>query len=159
MGKLRNFKKIKWKPFQSRIDDICVTNYYINDKGRKCSLQSHLDYPKFSFFEIVKYEANPRFGKEDEYREAGYKDSFGGYYLTKENASIQKSMFLNAESRYMLANWENMDRDEKTPDLQFCGSRPLDLDAHEQFLFMQLAKEGQEHIQKVLNNFNEEEYD
>lgn len=157
MGKLRNFKKIKWKPYQTRVENICVTNYYIDDKGRKCSMQSHLKNPKFSFFEIIKWEANPYFGEEESYRKKGYEDSFGGDYLQKGNTSIQLSIFKHKESCYMIAHWEDMDHDEKTPGLKCVGSRPFELDSHEQLIFMQLAKAGQEHIQKVLNDFDEDE--
>jgi len=57
----------------------------------------------------------------------------------------------------MLASWTNMDHDEKSPDLVFVGSRPLDLTEEEQLVFMKLAKEGQAHIQNVLHKFNEDE--
>jgi len=159
MGRLRHFEKIKWKPFQMRIENICVTNYYIDDKSRKCSMQSHLKKPNFSFFEIVKWEANPYFGMEESYRDAGYEDSFGGDFLQKDGHSIQKFFFIKNESCYMIAHWEDIDHDEKIPDLKFVGSRPFELDDDERETFMLLAKIGQEHIQKVLNNFNEEEYD
>jgi hypothetical protein len=50
-----------------------------------------------------------------------------------------------------------MDHDEKSPDLKFVGSRPMDLSTEEHLVFMKLAKEGQTHIQNVLNKFNEDE--
>jgi hypothetical protein len=52
-----------------------------------------------------------------------------------------------------------MDHDEKSPDLEFVGSRPTNLTEEEQMIFMKLAKAGQEHIQEVLNKFNEDDYD
>jgi hypothetical protein len=59
----------------------------------------------------------------------------------------------------MLASWENMDHDEKSPDLKFVGCRPMNLTEDEQMIFMKLAKAGQEHIEEILNTFNEEDYD
>jgi hypothetical protein len=59
----------------------------------------------------------------------------------------------------MLASWENMDHDEKTPDLKFVGSRPMDLTEYEWIIFMRLANAGQFEIQRQLNKFNEEDHD
>jgi hypothetical protein len=78
--------------------------------------------------------------------------------LFRNNASL--SAFTNLpETCYMLACWRNMDHDEKSPDLEFVGSRPFDLTEEEQSIFMKLAKQGQEHIEEILRNFNEEDYD
>ena len=157
MGTLRNFKKIKFLPFKNRIGDISITNFYVNDKGIPKSLQDHLKYNPFSFFEILKHEKNFYYNKEQEYRDKGYVDSYGGDYLEKENTAIQRSFFDKPESVYMLAHWVKLDHDEKTPDLVFCGSRPFELTTEEQIVFMQLAKEGQEYIENILNEFEEED--
>lgn len=158
MGKLRNFKKIKWKPFQLREGNISVTNYWTNKEGKKSPVQSHLNHPKYSFFEILKWEPNPYYGKLQEYLDNGWEESFGGDFLQKNRTSITISFFTNSPKHcYMLASWTNMDHDEKSPDLKFVGSRPMDLSTEEQVVFMKLAKEGQEHIQKVLLKFNEDE--
>jgi hypothetical protein len=162
MGRLRNFKKIKWKPFQIREGAISVTNCWIDKDGKKCPMQSHLDIPRFSFFEIVKYEKNEYYGKLQEYLNDGWEISFGGEFLQSPSGghSISLSAFTNLpETCYMLACWRNMDHDEKSPDLEFVGSRPMDLTEEEQSIFMKLAKQGQEHIEEILRNFNEEDYD
>ena len=160
MGKIRNFEKLKWKPFQIREENISVTNYWLDEKGRKCPVQSHLDIPRFSYFEILKWDKNPYYGKEQEYRDKGYVDSFGGDFLqSPAGSSIQKTFFHKPESCYMLASWTNMDHDEKSPDLKFVGSRPMDLTEYEWIIFMRLANAGQIEIQRQLNNFNEEDYD
>ena len=160
MGRLRNFDKLKWKPFHFRLGSISVTNYFIDKDRKKCPTQSHLDIPRFSFFEIVKWEPNQYYGKLQEYLDDGWEISFGGSFLQRSNTSISLSFFTGSpESCFMLASWENMDHDEKSPDLKFVGSRPMDLNEEEQAIFMQIAKAGQHHIEKVLNKFNEEEHD
>jgi len=160
MGKLRNFEKLKWKPFQLREGSISITNYWTDKEGKKCPVQSHLDIPRYSFFEILKWEPNEYYGKLQEYLDAGWEISFGGGFLQKNHTSISLSFFTQSpETCFMLASWTNMDHDEKSPDLKFVGSRPMDLIVEEQMIFMKLAKAGQEHIEKCLNKFNEEEYD
>jgi hypothetical protein len=158
MGRIRNFEKIKWKPFQIREGNISVTNYWTNKEGKKRPVQSHLDIPKYSFFEILKWEPNVYYGKLQEYLDNGWQISFGGEFLQRGHTSISLSFFTHSpESCYMLASWTNMDHDEKSPDLKFVGSRPMDLSTEEHSIFMKLAKEGQTHIQNVLNKFNEDE--
>ena len=159
MGRLRNFEKLKWKPFQLREGNISVTNYWVDKRGRKCPTQEHLDIPRFSYFEILRWYANPHYGKEQEYRDSGYVDSFGGDFLqSPTGSSIQKTFFIKPESCYMIASWGNMDHDEKTPDLKFVGSRPLEIDEEEWSTFLRIAKAGQSEIERQLNNFNEEDY-
>lgn len=160
MGKLLNFNKIKWKPFEIREGNIAVRNFYVDYNGKKKPVQSHLDIPKYSFFEILKWEHNPYYGKLDEYLSNGYQISFGGEFVRSENGfhSISISFFTKSpEISYMLAHWENMDHDEKSPDLKFVGSRPFELSEEEQLIFMNLAKKGQLHIEAVLNKFNDNE--
>jgi hypothetical protein len=158
MGKLRNFEKIKWKPFQHREGQISVTNYYTNKEGKKCPMQSHLDIPRFSFFEIIKWEDNPYYGKLQEYLNDGWEISFGGDFLQKNYTSLQLTHFThNTETCYMLASWSNMDHDEKSPGLEFTGNRPMALTAEEQVIFMKMATEGQAHIEKVLHKFDDNE--
>jgi len=151
MGKLYNFDKIKWKPFQHRIGNISVTNFWIDERGNKKPLQSHLDHPKYSFFELVKWEANNYYGKLQEYLDDDWVVSFGGEFLQKGGTSISLSFFTRSpESCYMLAMWTKLDHDECSPDLKFVGSRPMDLSKDEQATFMELATLGQKHIEKVL---------
>lgn len=160
MGRLRNFDKLKWKPFQLREENISVTNYWTDENGKKCPMQSHLDIPRFSFFEIVKWEPNQYYGKLQEYLDNGWAISFGGEFLQKDHTSISLSFFTKSpEHCFMLASWENMDHDEKTPDLKFVGSRPMDLTEYEWIIFMRLANAGQTEIQRQLNKFNEEDHD
>lgn len=159
MGTLRNFNKIKFLPFKERVGNIAVTNFYIDDKGVPKPLQGHIKHNPFSFFEILKYEKNTYYGREQEYLDNGYEESFGGEFLQKNGHSIDKAFFKKEETAYMLAHWDKMDHDEKTPNLVFCGSRPLELDRGEDEIFMNLAYTGQKHIEAILNHFNEDEDD
>ena len=158
MGRLRNFKKIKFEPFMVRKGNLIVTNHYVDEKGKKQSLQSHLGGPKYSYWEIKRIEQNEYFGKEQEYRELGYEDSFGGEFLTNGKHSIQKSFFTNPEIHYVIASWSNIDHDEKCPDLKFVGNRPFDMSVEDQRTFMILAKLGQEELERQLYDFNEDDF-
>jgi hypothetical protein len=159
MGKIYNFHKIKFEPFEHREGNIKVTNFYLDPiTKKKKTLQSHLPYPPFSFFEILYIQPNIYYGKEEEMMKDGYTWSWGGSFLQKDGHSIDKSCFINPESAYMLANWDDVDHDEKTPDLKFVGSRPMELSDEEQIIFMRLAKIGQVEIERQLRAFDEDEY-
>lgn len=160
MGKIHNFHKIKFKPFRVQKGSLAAGNFYKDLSGKKQPFQQHLKGPKFSYFEIVKEEPNPYFGKYEEYLENGYRESFGGEFIEKidGSSSISRSCFLNETVSYVLAYWDNLDHDERTPDLKFVGSRPFDLTKDEQAVFMDLAAICQEEIEEQLNNFNEDYY-
>jgi len=158
MGRLHNFHKIKFKPFSYREGNIEVANYYLDPvTKRKKTLQSHLPYPAFSFFEILYVQPNMYYGKEEELIAQGYEWSWGGSFLSKVGHSIDKSCFISPESKYMLACWEDMDHDELSPDLRFVGSRPMELSEEEQEIFMRVAKIGQVEIERQLKEFDEDE--
>jgi hypothetical protein len=158
MGKIYNFKKFQFQPFQSRMDNIQVRNFWM-DKGTPKPFTSY-EGPKFSHFEIVKWEPNPYYGKYDDYIKDGYEESFGGDFLQKPGHSIQKTFFDKPESCYVIAYWVDMDHDEMSPDLKFVGSRPFELDPQEKVYFMQLAEITQKEIENQLrqNEEDEEEY-
>lgn len=158
MGTIYKFEKLTFNPFQCRIGNIQVRNFWM-DKGTPKTLQSHLKMPKFSFFEIVKFEKNPHFGKYQEYIDDGYEESFGGDFLQKDGISIQKTFFDREESCYTLASWDRINHDELTPDLKFCGGRPFDLDTHDLEKFMQLALMGQKEIERQLRDLTNEDED
>ncbi len=80
------------------------------------------------FYEIIKWSENPYFGKEQEYRDNGYVDSFGGDFLQKENGghSIQKTFFQSRETCITIASL-HLNRREPDINLKSVGSRLLDL--------------------------------
>jgi hypothetical protein len=149
MGKIRDYSKIRFKPFEIRKGNIKATNYY-SDGDKKLPLQTHLKLPKFSFFEIVYVEKNPYFGNE-----ANYVESWGGmfYENPETRVSLDKSLFKYPETCYMLAHWEKMNHDEFIPELVFCGDRPLRLSPIEQMNFMDIALATQEYITDKLEKF------
>jgi hypothetical protein len=81
-------------------------------------------------YEIVKWEKNLYFGKEEEYRKDGYVDSFGGDFLQKNGSSIQKTFFNHEETCYTVASL-NLNRKEPDVYLESVGSRLLDLTPEE----------------------------
>lgn len=157
MGTLTNFKRFQFQPFQSRIGDLQVRNFWMD--GGTPKPFTGTDKPKFSHFEIVKWEPNHYYGKYDEYINNGYVESFGGGYLQKPGHSIDINFFKSPENCYTLAYWVDMDHDELSPDLKFVGNRPVKLSKEEQQVFMQLAELGQAHIEKELEEFYNDETD
>jgi hypothetical protein len=158
MGRLKNFEKIEWKPFSNRIGNISVRNYWTDENAKKKTLNSHLDHPRYSFFEIVKWSSNGYYGKLEEYLENGWEISHGGEKLEKDRIGIDLSLFTrNPETCYTLASWTNMDHDECSPDLRFVGSRPMDLFEEEQATFMELTGESQIYIEAILRNHDSSE--
>lgn len=149
MGKIHNFEKYKFEPFILRIGDLAVTNFFLDEKKRKISAQGHLAKPNFSYFEILKYQPNSYFGREDDY-DISQED--GDYYQPKNSRgiNIHKSCFASSETAYMIASWNNINHDEMTPDLEFVGGRVFDLPDEEVSIFMNIAKIGQEEIERQL---------
>jgi hypothetical protein len=148
MGKNRHFSKIQFLPYKERIGNISVSNFWMDENGVPKPYQSHSDKTPFSYFSIDKQYPNSYYGTESEYEWDEVKQMYkvkGGY-----SAWISPSCFVNPESRFTLAAWMNVDHDELTPDLKFVGNRPFELDEEETKAFMELAKRGQAHIQKVL---------
>ena len=152
MGTIYNFDKIQILPFKKRIGDLAVTNFYM-DEDTPRPLQSHLDYPPFSFFEIVKYVPNPYYGTEHHYQK--WEDDYACMFLGEPGGYvyIHKSSFKNPEQSHMLASWRGINDEECSPDLKFAGPRPFELNEEEQKVFWELARIGQKHITKVLEDF------
>jgi hypothetical protein len=149
MGTIRNFDKIKFRPFSLRVGNLKVTNFYTED-GMIKSFSNYNDN-EFAHYSISKIEVNPHFGKESEY-------ILDGEFYQKDKDSISKihkNCFKNPESSYVLAYWIDINDDEKTPDLKFVGGRPFELTKEEMNDFMDLAKCGQQEIENILKNFDE----
>jgi hypothetical protein len=90
-------------------------------------------------YEIIKWVANEHFGKEKEYREEGYVDSFGGDFLQKNGHSIQKTFFTNKETCFTVASLQ-LNRREPDVYLESVGSRMLDLDDQEMLDFIEVYR-------------------
>ena len=59
----------------------------------------------------------------------------------------------------MVACWDDINHDECSPDLRFCGGRPFELTNEEILAFMELSEIGYRHISVLLSNFVNEEDD
>jgi hypothetical protein len=151
MGTIRNFNKINFRLFSLRVGNLEIRNFY-NDNGKIKSL-SGKKTSNFSHYEIIKLEPNSYFGKESEY------ELNGEFYYDPNNTSVKihKSCFNSLERCYVLAYWIDINHDEKIPDLKFVGGRPFDLTKEELVDFMSLAKCGQQEIEKILKDFNDED--
>jgi len=93
------------------------------------------------FYEIIKWADNPHFGKEQEYRNMGYVDSFSGDFLQSPNGghSIQKTFFNHKETCFTIASL-HLNRREPDINLKSVGSRLLDLSEEEQKDFFEVYK-------------------
>jgi hypothetical protein len=101
------------------------------------------------FYEIIKWSANPHFGKEQEYRDKGYVDSFGGDFLQSPTGghNIQKIFFEKPESCYMIASL-HLNKREPDVELKSVGSRLLDLTKNEKSDFFEVYEIANPKIQK-----------
>lgn len=101
---------------------------------------------KENFYEIVKWYENSYFGKEQEYIDKGYKESFGGEFLTNgKGSSIQKSFFKYKESCIAIAF---LCIGEEDVILESVGSRILELSENELQDFMNVYRKANKKLIK-----------
>lgn len=93
-----------------------------NVEGRKYTSTKTKD----TFYEIVLWQPNVYYNKEEEYLGNGYEDSFSGDFLVKNGHSIQKTFFNHKETCFTIANLE-LNYREPDINLKSVGSRLLDL--------------------------------
>jgi hypothetical protein len=98
------------------------------------------------FYEIIKWQNNPHYGKEEEYRADGYVDSFGGDFLQKNGSNIQKSFFTLPETCYMIAS---VHKYSEGWYLKSVGERLLELTPEEWDDFHQVYTLGQSKLNKI----------
>lgn len=104
-------------------------------------------HKKSKIHEIIKYEQNKYFGKEDEYRKEGYVDSFGGDYLEKGIHSIPKIFFEHKEFCYTIA-FLDYNKNEPCISLRTVSNRLLELSKSERDIFFQLYELIQKKLEK-----------
>ncbi len=102
---------------------------------------------KEPLWEIVKWEKNPYYGKEEELRSQGYEDSFGGGFLRKNGHEIDKTFFKYPESCYVIA-WVKVNKKEPDVFIESIGSRLLGLDEKEREQFWEVYKKGNQYLYK-----------
>jgi hypothetical protein len=146
MGDLRDFIKYEFSPFKLRIGDLEATNYYIGDDGTIKSIWDSDTSPKFSYFQISRLIQNIYYKKESDYNLVG-----DFYQLKNEDIyNINKSCFLNSESSFLIAKWNNIESDELNPNLEFILDRIFTLSDNDINIFMKIAKTTNDEIKRQL---------
>ena len=102
------------------------------------------------FYEIVKWEKNPYYNKEDELIKEGFTWSITGDFLQKDDVVLDKSRFINNETCYVIA-WIKIS-DQNIPYMQTVGSRLLELNDSEFKTFMEIYREANKRLNKKLKN-------
>ena len=110
-------------------------------------------------YEIIKWETNPYYGKEEELVKEGYEQSIGDDFLKKDNHYIDINSFKNLESCYVVA-WLKVNN-EGFPYVETVGEHLLDLDGAELYSFMEVYRRANEKLKQKYNliNFMNCEYD
>ena len=96
-------------------------------------------------YEIVKWQPNGYYGKEQEYIDNGW-ELTGGFYRLN-NTSISAGCFKNPETCYTIATL-TYDADEYCCDLKTVGPRLLELDKKEREDFFAVYEYADDRIQE-----------
>ena len=100
-------------------------------------------------YEIIKWYPNTYYNKEQEYRDNGYVDN--GNFLKNDFHSIQKSLFNNRESCYVIAFIE---KGSESWDLRSVGERLVELNQEEQNDFFDVYRMGQKKLNQHVTQDN-----
>jgi len=125
---MKNFKK-----YNNRIDTLEVRNNYknnllFNDKN-------------YSQYELIKFEENNIYNKEQEYINDGYEISFGGDYLFKNNKQISRSLFELKETCFVIGYFKPNYNEPDDVQINIYGDRFSDLSPKELINAHTLIKE------------------
>ena len=104
-------------------------------------------------YEIVKWQPNCYYGKQEEYLENGW-ESDGGF-LRLNNTSIQESIFNLPETSYTIATL-HYDADEGCCDMKTVGPRLLELSKLLRDDFFAVYEYAEERIRKEIEDLTEE---
>ena len=96
-------------------------------------------------YEIVKWQPNGYYGKEQEYRDNGW-ELTGGFYRLN-TTSISEGCFVNPETCYTVATL-HYDDDERCCDMKTVGSRLLELSRPERADFFAVYEYADDRIQE-----------
>jgi hypothetical protein len=136
---------INLTPFNIRINDIELRSYkQIKVKGQK-------PHKTNIGFEIVKWETNLYYGKENDYRPPNeeYPDSYRS--KTSDLIFISTSCFKNPQSCYVIYFFEDLDDDDHIC-LRSVGDRPYTLNKEDRKILNKIIKIGFKQLIKQLNN-------
>ena len=96
-------------------------------------------------YEIVKWQPNCYYGKEQEYIDNGW-ELTGGFYRLN-NTSISEGCFVNPETCYTIATL-TYDADEYCCDMKTVGPRLLELDKKEREDFFAVYEYAEDRIRE-----------
>lgn len=125
---MKNFKK-----YNNRINMLEVRNNYknellFNDKN-------------YSQYELIKFEENIYYNKEQEYINDGYEISFGGDNLFKNNKQISRSLFELKETCFVIGFFKPNYNEPEAVKINIYADRFSDLSPTELTTVHTLIKE------------------
>jgi len=106
-------------------------------------------------YEIVCWQPNSYYNKQEEYLANGWKRSDGFY--CKNNTSISEKCFVNPETCYTIATM-HYDADERCCDMRTIGPRLLQLDCKHREDFFTVYELAEERIAEQETNTEDDEY-
>ena len=106
-------------------------------------------------YEIVCWQPNSYYNKQEEYLADGWERS-GGFYR-KNNISVSEGCFVNPETCYTVATL-HYDADEGCCDMRTVGSRLLQLDRNYREDFFAVYELAEERIPKQKTNTDDDEF-
>lgn len=146
------------KDIRLRVGDVELrTALPLFVRGEDKTLQKPTEDSRY--LEVVKWQPNDKYGKEDEYEKHERENGMGCYYTKKgEEYSIRydESCFRHPESCYTLASYD-YDKKEDFYSLRFCGDRPLDLDEKDFKDFIEVIRAAKDIINNQIKQSNDGE--
>ena len=106
-------------------------------------------------YEIVCWQPNSYYNKQEEYLADGWERS-GGFYR-KNNTSVSEGCFVNPETCYTVATL-HYDDDEGCCDMRTVGPRLLQLDREHREDFFAVYELAEERIPKQETNTEDDEF-
>jgi hypothetical protein len=104
-------------------------------------------------YEIVKWQPNHYYNKQEEYLADGWE--LAGGFFRRDNVSIQATIFNSPETCYTIA-WLKYDADENCCDMETVGPRLLDLNINDRNDFFDVYQMAEDRIRKQETNLESE---
>ena len=154
MGRFYDFKKFRFLPFYSRVENISISNYWGGDDGK--IVPFYFEGVPFASFRIDRIYPNQLYGKENKYilEESGFYRSPVEYGMR-----ISPECFKNKESRAAIGQFVEINNDELAISLNL-NERVFERSDAERLILFTLAKEAHNFIREQLNNnIEDDDYD
>lgn len=104
-------------------------------------------------YEIVKWQPNHYYNKQEEYLADGWE--LDGGFFRRDNVSIQATIFNSPETCYTIATLK-WDADENCCDMETVGPRLLDLNINDRNDFFDVYQMAEDRIRKQETNLESE---